>query len=209
MQANFPERGLPVMEMISLQKPLKDVFVIELGASYGLIGKLLLNMPDIITKTNNYFTDKQQFPVSWLSISSYLGIELDPPDEKWLLACTPDDQHLIRLKQFIEDYRNTENFLLLKGSAFDLEDIIAENKIDCLKVTPIILTSFMTYQLSKSQNDELESVINSFCLKYDGVWLDQMVRIASAGHDDAYFIRKDGIAYVKLDSDRCENWEFL
>ena len=71
-QGNLPNRTLPLLDIFEEKIKATSISVIELGASYGLIGLCLLN-PTKIMKKDSYFSPKQQMPLNPWPKDYYLG----------------------------------------------------------------------------------------------------------------------------------------
>jgi hypothetical protein len=204
-QSNVPARALPLFEIF--EKKIKDstISVIELGASYGLIGRCLLNHKKIVEKKNAYFSSKQQMPRNPRSIENYLGIELFPPDEEWLLVWEWHPGRKEYLKNFIHDIPVDEKFRLQKGNAFGFSTLKAVKDIASQPSTVVVLTSFMLYQYDKKKQKKLRDEILEFTRKFNGYWINQTF--------DPYsmqcFIEFDKKKIIEILNDICISWKWI
>jgi hypothetical protein len=210
VQGNGLERGLPILEILSRKLPEASIYLIELGASYGLIGSCLLNSNMILEKRNKYFHLEQRIPENSKNIDYYLGIDIDPPDKEWLLSCFSNPNDTERINTFIEDNKHTKNFQILKASALGFSKLKEVRKVVDKKATVVILTSFMLYQLNDEQQKNLEKEIEVFIHKYNGHWIRQEVEFFDGQLGPAeYNIEWDGSKIIKLNDDRCTDWKWL
>lgn len=207
VQANLPERAFPVIDIINKKFKNKKILVIELGASFGLIGRCLLNSHNIITNKNSYFNDKQKYPEEILSIDKYIGIEIKPPEKEWLLACVSGIDDEKNLENFINNINNDEKFILIKASAFGFTDII--NNYDISEYQTIILTSFMLYQFDLEKQKILIDEILNFNKKNNAHWINQAVNIKHNSSDYEYYIEWNGSKIIELIDDRCTDWKWI
>lgn len=210
VQGNIPQRAFPIIDLVNGKIGNTNVKVIELGASYGLIGLSLLNMKKIIENQDKYFYKEQRFPSINDSIISYLGIEYDPPDKEWLLASNWNQETELRLKNFLSDIEIDNKFNVVKGNAFGFSKSEPVKKFVHQKNGKlIVLTSFMLYQFSPTQVNELKNEIYEFIEKYDGHWINQYVDVSLRDDNHQYFIEWDGEKQIELEDDSCLNWRVL
>lgn len=209
VQGNMPDRALPLLDVFkndTVELPLR---MIELGASFGLIGHCLLNPSKVLENRKHYFADKQQIPESKKGIVQYLGIEFDPPDKDWLLASCWKEDYNLRLKNFIDDIQGDERFELIKGNAFGFSKLEAVKKIAEKPGTIIVLTSFMLYQYDDNKKEILIDEIQSFRESVNGHWINQAVNVSLDSKDNEYYIAWDGKKIIELIDDSCLSWRLI
>jgi hypothetical protein len=209
-QANLSERALPLMEVFN--KYLKDqpIGVIELGASYGLIGQCLLNAHQVIKNKDRYFSPNQHIPLNPRGIDYYLGIDIHFPDKEWLLAFewTPDFQ--LRLENFIKEVsRPSDRFKLTKASAFGFSQLEPVLSFITQPLKIVVVTSFLLFQFNIEKQEQLQKEIQDFIRRTGGNWLNQFVEISPLSDKARYFIQWDGRNIIELTDDRGTNWKWL
>lgn len=205
IQANFPERALPLLEIFEKKIKSSSISVIELGASYGLIGRCLINSEKVMKKKELYFSPEQQIPENLQSIDYYLGIELDPPDEKWLLACAWDEIQRKRLKDFIHDITADKRIKLQKTNAFGFSKLKSVKNLAAKPSCIVILTSFLLYQYSNKKQKLLKDEILRFTKKINGYWINQTIDVSSLQS----FIEFDREKIIELPTNLCKQWEWV
>jgi hypothetical protein len=207
VQANIIERGLPLLEILSKKLPGQSICLIELGASYGLIGSCLLQPQKMLENKTKYFKPNQQFPKSIQAIDYYLGIDIDPPVKDWLLACIYDEGALSRISDYINDIHGSQNFNLIKSSAIGfsrLKEVIALKEQN---YTLVILNSFMLYQFPEELKNTLTNEIVDFCTKNNAHWIKQEVDINETNL--RCYIDWDGKQIIELPDDKCGDWTWI
>ncbi|MCK4763875.1 MAG: hypothetical protein KAW12_16855 [Candidatus Aminicenantes bacterium] len=209
VQGNIPERGLPILEILSRKIGNTLINVIELGASYGLIGRCLLDPINIIKNKDRYFPARQKIPENIRAINKYLGIELNPPDKDWLLAGIWEEDIELRLRNFINDIQPGNEFELTQGNAFGFTTSEPVKKLVSQPGTVIVLTSFMLYQYSEKKRKILKDNILEFTKRLDGHWINQAVNVATQSQIDDYYIAWDDKKIIELNDDTCMNWRWL
>jgi hypothetical protein len=209
VQGNIPERGLPVLEILSKKMPDVPLGIIELGASYGLIGQCLLNPQTILEMKNNYFQDKQKIPETIKKADFYLGIDINPPDKDWLIACFAKADDAKRIKDYIKKINPNDNFQLIKASALGFSELQETKKFISKNLQIVILTSFMLYQLNEEQQQILINEIQAFCKTYNAHWIRQEVELLGKNSDSGYYIEWDREKIMNLKDDKCSYWEWL
>jgi hypothetical protein len=210
VQANVPARALPLLELFGRKLKDKPIAVIELGASFGLIGYSLLNSEELLNEKELYFSAiNQQFPSNPKSIEKYLGIEVDPPDKEWLLACIDNSLERKYATNLINNNKNINYFSLLKNSAFgfsknnEVKNIINNYSEKYI----IILTSFMLYQFTCQKQQELIDEINSFVESNNNIiWINQTVNLDEKVKNKKYYIEWNGNRIINLSDDYCKSW---
>lgn len=208
VQANIPERGFPLLEILARNFSGKDISLIELGSSYGLIGKLMVQ-PDVAFRNKElFFDDLQQYPNESQKITRYLGIDIDPPDKDWLVACYSIPSGAERMLSFIERCDSNQACVVIKGSAFGFSMIESVNQIAVKGNCPVVLTSFMLYQLDPNCKRDLKKEITEFCKKTNGHWINMDVDIGIENNDNRYFVELDGVKIMDLQDDRCQQWHW-
>jgi len=209
VQGNLPERGLPLLEVLHRELQVGSLGIVELGASFGLIGRCLLDPRRVIRDEAIYFTPIQQIPERIKPIDAYLGIEYDPPDRKWILASVWDEDMEDRLRHFIDDIRPDSRFELIKGNAFGFSQLKAvRDLVDDVDFI-VVLTSFMLYQFDEAQQRALRSEIRRFTREVKGHWLDQAVKVSMNDTAHEYSISFNGKRVIDLADDACSSWRWL
>ncbi|UCH93047.1 MAG: hypothetical protein JSV88_22525 [Candidatus Aminicenantes bacterium] len=204
-QSNLPGRALPLFEIFEKKIQAPSISVIELGASYGLIGRCLLNPTKVMEKKNAYFSPGQQVPQNPRPIDYYLGIELAPPDKEWVLA---GEWHPIlreRIKNFLHDIPTNEKFKLLKGNAFGFSKLKTVKDIAFQPSTLVVLTSFMLYQYDDKKQKRLRDEILKFTGGDSRHWINQDINVSS----QECFIQFDGEKIIQLNDSTCRSWKWL
>lgn len=209
VQGNVPGRAFPILEVLSKKIGNSNINLIELGASFGLIGRCLLNHESIIGKKERYFPSRQQLPENPKGIDYYLGIELNIPSAEWMLASVWEKEAERRLKNFIEDYKNDNRFELLHGDAFGFSKLEAIKRLAEKAGTIIILTSFMLYQFDDKRKRILTDEIFNFVNSFDGHWINQDVNISQESKMNEYYIAWDNKKIIELSDDWCFDWKWL
>jgi hypothetical protein len=209
IQANMPARALPILELLAECVPNQDLAVIELGCAAGNLGLALLNAKQICSQTERYFPNGQQLPKVLPNIACYRGYDLDLPEPTWVLACVSSRPERERLAVFMADLAPTissKNFQIQRADALHFP------KLPGLDIEPtqrpIILTSFMCYQLPDTVRPTLEQAIMNYTLEKGGHWLDvDLVPRAKGGLE--FVLRMDGQARIVLHDDYCITWSWL
>ena len=208
VQANLPERALPFFEIFD--KKIKDndlpIAVIELGASYGLVGYCLLNPTRVIEGKERYLLPEQKIPRNPRAAAYYLGIEIEPPEKEWMLACEWELDADQRLRNFLDDTQPTGNFRLLKANAFGFSKLEEVKNLAAQPFTIIVATSFMFYQFNKEKQKELRDEILRFIDPPGFHWINQAVNIDGGPKESKFFIEWNGKEIMELPDDRCSNW---
>jgi hypothetical protein len=208
VQGNTLERGLPILEIFGKMLPDERIAIIELGASYGLIGSCLLNH-DYLLKNDTFFQSGQKKPQNPKGIDFYLGIDLDPPEKDWLLACCADKEIALNLSNYINNNNQKNIGHVLKSSAFGFSTLSEINELTKSKYKIVVLTSFMLYQFNKEKQEFLINEIKEFTRKVDGHWIVQDVELSVNEKNHEYFTEWDGSRILKLKDDTCSNWEWI
>lgn len=209
VQGNAPERGLPVLEILTKLMPNKPVGIIELGASFGLIGNFLLNPEIILENKKEYFPNYQKIPESSKKINAYLGIDINPPDKDWLISCILNTDDAKRIFDYINKLTPDNNFQLIKASALGFSQFKETADFISKDLQIVILTSFMLYQLNLELQKHLTDEILLFCKKYNAHWISQEVKIIENSINPEYYIELDGTKIINLKDDKCSNWNWL
>jgi hypothetical protein len=210
MQANVPTRAFPLIEVIN--KKIKDdpVAVIELGASYGLLGWTLLEPAKIIGKRDRYFSSAQEIPPNPRPIDFYLGIEIEIPDKEWLLACLWDMIPGSYLRNFINDIPyETGKFNLLQASAFGFSDFEPVKRLAAQPFALVVLTSFMFFQIGIEKEKKLKNEILRFTENTGSYWLSQVVKHSPTSADSRYYIEWNGEKIIESSDELCSTWKWL
>jgi hypothetical protein len=206
-QANLPARALPLLEIFAKNIKAPSISVIELGASYGLIGQCLLNPQKIMENKSSYFSRSQQMPdiQEPPPIDYYLGIEWSPPDKEWLLALEWHPVLKKRLENFLDEIVADERFKLKKGDAFGFSKLKAVKDLVLISSTVVVLTSFMLYQYNHRKQKLLRDEILEFIGVNSGHWINQTLKVASM----ECFIEFDGEKIILLSNNSCTSWKWL
>lgn len=204
-QYNLPGRALPLFEIFKKKIKVSSISVIELGASYGLIGRCLLNPGKVIKQKDRYFSPGRQFPVNPRAIDAYLGIELSPPDKEWLLAWEWQPDSKKRLENFLHDFHPGEKFKLLQGNVFGFSKLKSVKDTAHQPSRVVVLTSFILYQYEDKEQKRLRDEILEFTGRFKGHWINQAIDVSK----QEYFIEFDERKIIKLSDNRCKNWEWL
>jgi len=208
VQGNAPERGLPILEVLGKMLPVDQIAIIELGASYGLIGSCLLNY-EILLNENALFQFGQKLPQNPKGIEYYVGIDIDPPDKEWLLACCPDMNSATQISNFIDFVQQKNSFQILKVSAFGFSGLKEIKELIEKKFKIVVLTSFMLYQLDEKKQKLLIDEISEFTHNIGGHWIYQDVEFPDKEEYQDYFIEWDGTRIIKLMDDSCSDWNWI
>lgn len=209
VQGNAPERAFPILEILHKKLSNEKICVIELGASYGLIGNCLLNPEELINPEKQYFKSDHKIPEFVKKIEYYLGIDINPPEKEWLLACFSDIHDAQRIENYINSISSFQNFQLIKASALGFSNLDEVKKILHQDFKIIILTSFMLYQLNSDLKEQLISEIKEFCKQNNSNWICQEVEILGEYLKPNYFIELDGDRIINLEDDKCTHWQWL
>lgn len=212
VQGNLPERALPILELLKEKLGNSSTDVIELGASLGLVGYCLLNPRIAIKRKDRYFSAIQKVPDDPKNVNYYLGVELNPPDEEWILACVEREEIEVRLKCFIDDLKDIQShhkFELLKGDAFGFSDLTPVKKISEKSTAIVVLTSFLLYQFDEKKQKVLKDEIFEFINKYNGHWINQAVKVSLGSTKNEYYIEWDGKRVIELIDDSCRDWKWI
>lgn len=209
VQGNIPERGLPISEILSKKLTGASIGLIELGASYGMIGSYLINPKPILENKDKYFHSTQQMPKNPKNIDYYLGIDIDPPEKEWLIACFSNPEDAKNVEQYIRNIQLGNNFKLMKASALGFSAIKEVKDIAMKDYTIVLLTSFMLYQLNEEQQKQLKDEIIEFTHNFNGHWINQDVELSNSISGPEYFIEWNGERILKLQDDRCCDWNWL
>lgn len=209
VQANSPGRALPLLEILVKEVAEGEIYVIELGAAAGTIGRVLLNPHAVIANIDRYFPPGQQLPVEFRPVFRYLGLDLDPPDERWMLACVWDGSQRKQLEYFLHDIENGDALQLKKADAFKFPELEAVHDM-AAEAAPgklWVITSFMFYQYRTFQQQQLSSIIERFIQRYNGHWLNQ--RYVGPDNEYPYEIQLDGETVIRLTDDLCRSWQWI
>lgn len=213
VQANHPGRALPLLEVLGRRAAAGDVFVLELGAAAGVLGRVLLNPEAAMKNKDRYFPPGQQLPVAFRPASRYLGLDLDPPDEPWLLACVWDGSQRKRLERFLRDapvpIPPGDRFELIEADAFGFPalDAVKEMAHNAAPGSLWVVTSFLLYQYGEARRKQLENVIRGFTRRHGGHWINQ--RFNGEAGENRYSIQLNGETVMRLPDDLCRSWEWI
>jgi hypothetical protein len=183
--------------------------IVELGASFGLIGRCLLDPGRVSENRSLYFSTGQQIPQEFKPVDAYLGIEYDPPDRRWILAGVWQEDMENRLRHFIDDIGPDHRFELMRGNAFGFSQLQAVQDLAGKVDQVVVLTSFMLYQFDEARQRALRSEILDFTQKTGGHWLDQAVKVSinDTAHEYSIFFNEKRL--IDLADDACSSWRWL
>lgn len=208
-QRNLPNRALPLFEILERKIPASSISVIELGASYGLIGRCLLNPAKIKEKKDAYFPSDQQMPRNTQPINYYLGIDISLPTKEWLLAWEWNPVQKKRLENFLDtipvNTKENKTLKLQKGDAFGFSSLEAVKNLAVHSSTIVVLTAYMLYQYDDKKQKRLRNEILEFTNRCTGHWINQTFDESSL----ECFIEFDGEKIIKLADDTCSSWKWL
>lgn len=201
VQANVGERALPVLELLAHRWGRQRLFVTELGCSFGLIGRVLVSATQTLQGFDRYFAPNQQRPTEVPLVVGYRGIDLNPPDERWLLACIPLQPLRSRVARFLYEVPLDPQCDVVRGSAFD------QNlwPIPEMGVVPVVLTSFMLYQLGEPLRRQLTDSIRDYARRYGGTWINLDVLVDNG--NPRFVVQEDGEDRLELENDFCLSWK--
>lgn len=214
IQFTVPERAFPVLEVINrkIRKPdnKKPIAVIELGASFGLVGRCLLEPKKFSDNKAIYMQPEQKVSDNLLPIDYHLGIEVKIPDEKWILASEWTIEADRRLRNVLKDSFENERFKLIEGDAFDFDSLQDVRNL-AEKHTLVILTSFIFFQIGNEKSEQLKGNIMDYVKKEpDRYWINQALLIHTKDLKDYEFLLQlNGEKIITLADDRCSNWEWV
>ena len=207
VQGNTPDRALPIFEVLFHKIPNEEISIIELGASFGLIGSCLLH-PEIMLDNDKYIVENQKLPKGIKKASNYIGIDINPPEKEWLLACFSRIEDAVRIENYINEIPEDQNFKLIKASAVGFSKLDEVTKFVSVKNKIVVITSFMLYQFEEKLKRQLIDEIISFCQQNNGHWIAQEVDISDSSNPN-YYIDFDGKRIITLKDDKCGSWEWL
>jgi hypothetical protein len=202
IQANVAERGLPVLELLGRRWGRQKLFVTELGSSFGLIGRVLVSAPETLHHFDRYFAPGQQRPKDVPLVAGYRGLDLDPPDERWLLACIPLQSLRTRVARFLYEVPEGPQMEVVAGSAFD-PSAWGTPPPDTV---PVILTSFLHYQLDPADRNALDRLISEYQQRNGGTWVN--IRVLTEGKEPRFVVEEDGTERIELVNDQCLSWRY-
>jgi len=197
-----------------INKKTKDspIAVIDLGASYGMVGQCLLEPSRIIKKKNRYLLPGQKIPQNPRAVDYYLGIELDPPDKEWLFACLWKSEDELRIKNFINEIpRENEKFQLIEASAFGFSALEPVKRLTTQPLTVVVLTSFLFFQIGEEKQKKLKDEILMFVDSTGAHWINQTFKPSPSSRDkkSEYFIEWNGKKIIELHDDWCSDWRWV
>lgn len=211
VQANLFERALPIMEVLGRRFGQEALAVIELGCSFGLIGRALCNPQLVLGAFDRLFIADQQRPTCSPRVEAYRGIDLSIPDVQWLLACISRPDARRRSALFINTIPPGKDVSIDQGSAFDFADhgVVKDLLISSLQqdYTPVVLTSFMLYQFGQETRKKLRTTISEFTHNHGATWINLDLEPLGSGYD--FFIEENGLRRVSLDTDVCRYWHWI
>lgn len=208
VQANIPERALPVLEVMGRYIDRKRLAVIELGSSFGLLGYTMLHYHRFIENKKRYFKPGQKLPIKVKLPNMYIGLDLDPPDKKWLLSCS-DKKDAKPVQCILDEIPPGNNFSIIKSNAFHFPSLQIIKEIINKEYTPLFLTSFMLYQFSEEKKQELIELIEPFIEKNSGFWINQCVTLLPGEEKVHFYTEFNRKRILELSDDRGTNWEIV
>jgi len=209
MQVNVASRAFPLLDVINKKAKNLPVAVIELGASYGLIGWTLLEPAKILAKRDLYFSPGQKIAPNPRPIDHYLGLDIVIPDVDWLLACLYNPTFETYLRNFLKDIPyETEKFNLMETDAFGFSDFEPVKKLASQPFTLIVLTSFMFFQIGEEKGKVLKEEITKFTESWGAYWLNQAVT-HPPDREERFFVEWNGERIIELTDSICSDWKWL
>lgn len=200
VQSNIAERGLPILELLGRRWGRQKLFITELGCSFGLIGRVLVSASQTLQHFDRYFSPSQQRPTEVPLVIGYRGLDLDPPDERWLLACIPLQSLRTRVARFIYEVPADPRVEVTIGSVFD-PSAWGSPPPDAI---PVVLTSFLLYQLDTVARNSLKQQISEYKQTYGGTWVN--IDVLTDGKETRFVIEEDGTERIELMNDLCLSW---
>lgn len=208
VQANFPERALPITEVARSLTGGGPFALIELGASAGLIGACLLEVDRAVAGSSDYFAPGQQLPAATARAAVYLGIDRDPPASDWALSCIPARCDRERVRRFYADFLPAEGFSLVRADAFGFASLPAVRAVAAGDGPLVLLTSFLLYQLDPARRAALAGEIRYFASGRPGTrWINLDARPGEPDPTRQYYLEVDGEEWLALSDDSCRSWK--
>lgn len=201
VQANVAERALPVLEALGNRWGRQRISILELGCSYGLLGRVLVCAPEVLERFDRYFLPQQQRPAEVALVTSYHGIDLDPPDERWFLSCIAVPEMRSRMARLVFEVPQLAGCTVTRGSAFDYSRWPTPGDDE----VPVVLTSFMLYQLAPPQREELIAAIQTYLVARNGTWINLDVLLEDGR--SRFVVQLDGQNLWELNNDHCASWK--
>lgn len=201
VQANVAERALPILEVLGQRWGRQRLAVLELGCSFGLLGRVLVSAATVLERFDRYFEPQQQRPSTVALVSSYHGIDLDPPDERWFLSCIPLADMRKRMARLVFEIPAAPGCTVVRGSAFDVGAWPQAQEDEM----PVVLTSFMLYQLTTEQKEPLINAIQAYLAPRGGTWINLDVLVADGR--SRFVVQRDGQDCLELKNDLCPSWK--
>lgn len=182
MAKNLPHRAAFILWLLGstpeLQNRLngKKWFIVELGASAGLITTALTNLEDFLSWASNQNSlvmanDLLKTTVIPRPLETIgLGIDLLPPDNDWVWACIDRD----RLREETRDFAlkfEQRRALLIKGDVADSHQLEDLQKLCNLHRDSqvIVLASMFLYQLPKVTLERFHQLVREFLKQTNGL----------------------------------------
>ncbi len=210
VQTNLAERALPVLDLLAKRYHSRPLALIELGCSYGLIGRVACAVAAVEPGFAEWFEPGQQKPRAWPQVTVYRGIDMAPPDTNWLLASIPFASVRSRAARFVRELAPLTDWLVCRGSAMELGEHPAIRELlprfvagHPDQVLPVLLTSFFLSRLKDIKRQPIIRAVRQFAAAQGGVWINQDYE--AVGHPRC-IVSLDGEPKLTLDSEFCRSW---
>lgn len=178
---NVGQRALPVLALLAEAKVSEPLAVIELGASAGMIGRALINHRKFLQSLQQLcvFSPKfqdfiAQHPIYQHSpdIRTYLGLDMEISDERWVLACIEEPEGRRLAETFMTDFSATPEVALFETNALGFSSLPQIRKLkETAGLRPAVLTSMMMYQLPHDIKYQLTTEIEQYLRECNGLWV--------------------------------------
>jgi hypothetical protein len=214
VQANVPQRALPLMELLGRRYGDRPLAVIEPGCSLGLIGRLLCAPESVMAHFDEWFEAGQQRPDSWPRVLAYRGSDLSVPEPSWVLAGLHRTSDRVRLARLLRDLPPGGPCQLAAGSAESFAEQAAVQELaprfdpaHPQALVPVVLTAYLQYQLEAGLRQRLADAVRAFTARHGGSWINLEPRLADGAY--RFFVEQDGVDRIALENDLCRTWSWL
>jgi hypothetical protein len=200
------------MEALQRRFGASRLAVLELGCANGLIGRVLCSPHLVMEHFDALFGAEIQRPAVLAEVAVYRGFDLVIPDEAWLLACLPFASDRQRIDTFLNEVPVGPDFALARGSALDFPDLTGVMDLECRfepahvdPLVPVVLTSFLMYQIPPVKRAKLENAITAFVSARGGAWINLDHRVTPDGRL-RFGLEMDGLPVFVFNNDACQSW---
>ena len=174
MAKNMPHRAalvLKILKEVGLSD--KPINLIELGSSSGLILTALQNQ----SKFSTWFRESsvvqpeiQNQEFMPLKDIRALGIDLNPPSDDWVLACTDDDKLRTEIQNFMKTFGD-ERVNVIRGDALKITELEPVKQMLTEKDSRrlVIFIGMFLYQLPKEKLESLKRKLSEIISDTNGV----------------------------------------